>query len=69
MAKLSKDEIVTLQVLGEKGKSNRAIARQLDVSEGTVRYHRRRQAQAASDGRTKKTLIEQCIQIAIVMVL
>jgi transposase len=66
LAKLSKDEIVTLQVLGEKGKSNRAIARQLDVSEGTIRYHRRRQAQAASDGRTKKTLIEQLGLVQVV---
>ncbi len=59
MAKLTKDEIVTLQVLNEKGKSKRAIARQLNVSEGAVRYHLRRQAVSASDGRRKQTLIER----------
>jgi len=59
LAKLTKDEIVTLHVLNEKGKSNRAIARQLNVSEGTVRYHRRRQVASASDGRKKQSLIQK----------
>ena len=59
MSKLTKDEIVTLQVLNEKGKSKRAIARQLNVSEGTVRYHLRRQAASATDGRKKQPLIEK----------
>ena len=39
MAGLRKDEIVTLQVLKEKGVSNRAIARQLNVTEGALGYH------------------------------
>ena len=34
MAKLRKDEIVTIHVLKEKGESNRAVARRLDLSEG-----------------------------------
>ncbi len=59
MAKLTKDEIVTVQVLYQKGNSKRAIARQLHVSEGTVRYHLRRQAASATDGRKKQTLIEK----------
>ena len=42
MANLGKDEIVTLQVLKQKGESNRDIAKRLNVSEGTVRYHLRR---------------------------
>lgn len=50
---------MTLQVLNEKGKSKRAIARQLNVSEGTVRYHLRRQAASADDGRKKQSLIEK----------
>ena len=58
MAKLTKDEIVTLQVLNQKGESNRAIARRLGVSEGAVRYHLRRHAAEASDGRRKRCLIE-----------
>ncbi len=59
MAKLTKDELVTLQVLHTKGESNRAIARRLSVSEGTVRYHLRRQATNANDRRQKQALIEQ----------
>jgi transposase len=59
LAKLTKDEIVTLQVLHTKGESNRAVAKRLSVSEGTVRYHLRRQANSASDGRQKQALIEQ----------
>ncbi len=58
LAKLTKEEIVTLQVLHTKGESKRAIARRLSVSEGTVRYHLRRQANSASDGRQKQALIE-----------
>lgn len=48
---------MTLQVLAEKGNSKRAIARQLNVSEGTVRYHLRRQAASAVDGRKKQPLV------------
>lgn len=66
MAKLSKDEIVTLQVLHEKGKSNRAIARQLGVSESAVRYHLRRQADGASDGRRKSSLVERLGLVEVV---
>lgn len=66
MAKLGKDEIVTLQVLKEKGESNREITRKLDVSEGTVRYHLKRQAENVSDGRQKASLIEQLGLAAVV---
>ena len=59
MAKLTKDEIVALQVLKQKGESNRAIARRLGVSEGAVRYHLRRREADAKDGRRKRCLIEQ----------
>lgn len=59
MAKLTEDEIVTLCVLKEKGESNCAIGRRLSVSEGAVRYHLRRAASKATDGRRKRCLIEQ----------
>ena len=59
MSKLTKDEIVTLQVLHTKKESNRSIARRLHVTEGTVRYHLRPQASAASDGRKKQTQLEK----------
>jgi len=50
MAKLRKEEIVTLHVLKEKGESNRGVAKRLGVSEGAVRYHARRQDGWARDG-------------------
>lgn len=57
--KLLKDEIVTIQILRLHGETNQNIALRLGISEGTVRYHLRRQAQQATDGRAKQTLIEQ----------
>jgi len=59
LAKLRKDEIVTIHVLKEKGESNRAVARRLGVSEGAVRYHLRRKKANAVDGRGKMCLIEK----------
>jgi transposase len=52
--RLRREEIVTIGVLAEKGQSNLAIARQLGVTEGTVRYHRRRIEEGAEDGRRDK---------------
>src|SRR6185295_4566966 len=45
---------VTIKTLAAKGVPNRAIARQLSLSEGTVRYHLRRQACGAIDGRARQ---------------
>jgi transposase len=50
--KLSKEKIVTLNVLKPLGQSNVEIARTLGVTEGTVRYHLRRAG--AEDGRRHK---------------
>src|SRR5262249_9330243 len=50
--KLRAEEIVTLSVLKSKGQSNTQIAHTLGVSEGTVRYHLRRDGQP--DGRASK---------------
>ena len=44
--RLSKEELMTLKVLSDKGQPNTRIAATLGVSEGTVRYHKRK---AASD--------------------
>src|SRR3990170_6821099 len=52
--KLSKEKIVTLTVLKPLGQSNVQIARTLGVAEGTVRYHLRREASGAEDGRRGK---------------
>ena len=45
---------MSIEVLADKGVSNREVARLLGVSEGTVRYHRRRQATGAVDGRRRQ---------------
>ena len=52
--KLRKEEIVTLQVLRDKGLSFREIATTLGVSEGTVRYHRKRRGQPDGRGKPRK---------------
>ena len=52
--RLSREEVVTIEVLAQKGQNNSEIARTLGVSEGTVRYHRRRTDAGAEDGRRDK---------------
>jgi len=42
--RLRREEIVTIQVLAEKGQNHCEIGRRLGVTEGTVRYHLRRAA-------------------------
>ena len=64
--KLSREEIVTLQVLRLQGETNQAIADRLGITEGAVRYHLKRAAEQASDGRGKLSLIEQLQLVAVV---
>ena len=45
---------MTIKTLAANGQSQRAIARQLDLCEGTVRYHLRRVAAGAVDGRSRQ---------------
>lgn len=45
---------MTIKTLKERGCTTRSIARQLAVSEGAVRYHLRRQAAGAKDGRARQ---------------
>jgi transposase len=52
--RLRREEAMTIQVLHERGCSNREVARQLGVDEKTVRYRLRRQASGAGDGRADK---------------
>ncbi len=49
--RLKREEVMTIQVLHERGLSNRAIGRQLGVDERTVRYPLRREAEGRPDGR------------------
>jgi transposase len=60
---LTPEEIVTLRVLKEKKQSNRQIAKTLQVSEGTVRYHLSRQGKV--DGRQHKPRKAQAVADAI----
>jgi transposase len=55
--KLEQEERMTIQCLAERGQARREIARVLEVSEGTVRYHLRRQAKGAHDGRADQRLL------------
>jgi transposase len=57
LAKLTRELIVTIQVLHRRGQSHCQAARTLGVSEGTVRYHLRRDG--AADGRRKPSRIER----------
>jgi transposase len=45
---------MTIRTLARKGVAKRAIARQLGMSEGAVRYHLRREAAGAEDGRARQ---------------
>src|SRR5262245_37683074 len=51
--KLDQECRMAIKVLKERGSSSSSIARRLGVTEGAVRYHLRRQAEGAVDGRTK----------------
>lgn len=55
MAKLGLEARMTIKELSRRKVSNCEIARTLEVTEGTVRYHLRRQAEGATDGRANQT--------------
>lgn len=52
--KLGLEARMTIGELSRRGIATSEIARQLDVTEGAVRYHLRRQATGAVDGRTRQ---------------
>jgi len=56
---------VTIQVLSEKHVPARAIARQLGVTDGAVRYHLRRARDGAIDGRKAKVFDAAAFEGAI----
>jgi hypothetical protein len=62
---LTPEAIVALHVLKGKGQSNRQIARTLQVSEGSIRYHLRRQGQC--DGRQNKPRKAEAVAEAIAL--
>lgn len=54
--RLTKEEIMAIHALGDRAVANRSIARQLGVDEKTVRYHRKRRGEGATDGRCNKPM-------------
>lgn len=56
---------VVIKKLGELGVANTAIAEQLSVTEGAVRYHRRRQEMGAVDGRSRQISKAKAVHEAI----
>ncbi len=54
---LQAEEVMTIEVLARRGVAKRAIARQLGVSEGAVRYQLAKAAEEPSDGRAGKPLL------------
>lgn len=63
--RLRKEEIVTLRVLSERGASHSLVARQLGITEGTVRYHLHRAKEGAVDGRRDKAFKAEVVAHAI----
>ena len=57
MAKLSAGDVVSVSSLAGHGVSNVEMARLLGVTEGTVRYRRKRHAAGAVDGRSKQEFL------------
>ncbi len=55
MAKLNEDARMTIKTLAHKGVSNREIARLIGVTEGAVRYQRKRMQANLVDGRSRQT--------------
>ena len=64
--KTLKEEIVTMDILRRQGETNQAIAQRLGITEGAVRYHLKRLAHEAKDGRAKLSLIEQLELVDVV---
>jgi len=52
--RLKKEDIVTITNLASHGVNNCQIAKQLGITEGTVRYHLQRHEEGAADGRSDK---------------
>jgi transposase len=57
MAKLSREDVVTIGTLAGRGFAVREIGRKLGVSEGAVRYQLRRRSQGAVDGRSRQQFL------------
>jgi len=65
VAKLSAGDVVSVSSLVKRGVSNVEIARLLGVSEGAVRYQRKRLEAGAVDGRSKQEFLAEGFRPAI----
>ncbi len=54
MGCLDSEALAAMSVLLKQGQTQSAVARLLGVTEGAVRYHRRRRAEGAVDGRSRQ---------------
>jgi transposase len=59
--RLREEEVMTIQVLHERGCSNRAIARKLGIRESAVRYRLARLESGAPDGRSDKPFLAEAL--------
>lgn len=69
MTKVRRDEVMIAATMIERGASTRAVARQLGVSEGTLRYRLRRAAADAPDGRRNRPAAVAGFEEAVTAVL
>lgn len=63
--RLREEEVMTIQVLRERGCSNREIARKLGIRENAVRYRLARLASEAVDGRADKPFRAEALHAVI----
>jgi transposase len=66
VAKLREKDVMAVEVMKQRGRSIRALAREFDVDESTLRYRLRRLRQGAEDGRKRQP--EACGVVAEVVV-
>ena len=59
LAKLTREQIVTIEVLCQRGQPATQTARILGVTKATIRYHRRRTREGATDRRRKPLQVER----------
>jgi transposase len=63
--RLREEEVMTIEVLHERGCSNREIGRKLGVDEKAVRYRLARLASGARDGRAEKPFLAEALHAVI----
>src|SRR4029453_6196426 len=65
MGRLDPEARMTIKALSARGATRSGIARLLGVTEGTVRYHARRMASGAADGRSRQRQAAEAFAEAI----